>query len=73
MYRPVDLEILCFKFLRKNIFMVLDTHANFLTVLIDSTFPGFVIWNETVHAKKTWSTNSLRAALVATIQQLANY
>ena len=53
--------------------MVLDTHANFLTVLIDSTFPGFVIWNETVHAKKTWSTNSLRAALVATIQQLANY
>ena len=61
------------KLSRKNIFVVQDTHENFLTVLIDSTFPGFVIWNKTEHTKKTWSKNSLRAALVATIQLLANY
>ena len=30
----------------------------------NSTFPGLVIWNETSHTKKMWSTNSLRAAFV---------
>ena len=35
-----------------------------------STFPGLVIWNETMHAK---STNSLHADFVATMQLLANY
>ena len=30
-----------------------------LPILVDSTFPGLVIWNETTHTKKTWSTNSL--------------
>ena len=39
----------------KIFFVVLDTHESFLMVLIDSTFPGLVIWNETAHAKKTWS------------------
>ena len=57
----------CFKFSRKNIFVVQDTHENFLT---GSTFPGSAIWNETTHAK---STNSLHAAFVATMQLLANY
>ena len=63
----------CFKFSCKNIFVVLDTHEDILTVLIDSVLPGLVIWNETAHAKKTWSMNSLRAAFVTTIQLLANY
>jgi len=45
--------------------VVQDTHENFLTVLIDSTFPGLVIWNETAHTKKMWSMNSSRAAFVA--------
>ena len=53
--------------------MALDTHENVLTVLIDDfTFPGLVIWNETEHAKKMWSTNSLHGAFVATFQLLVN-
>ena len=28
-------------------------------ILIDSMFPGSVIWNETMYIKKTWSINSL--------------
>ena len=69
------IKFLCFKFSCKNIFVVPDTHENFSTVLIDSMFPSLVIWNETAHAKITWSTcmNSLCAAFVATIQLLANY
>ena len=35
-------------------------------------FQDLVIWNETAHAKKTWSMNSLDAVFVATIQLLAN-
>ena len=57
----------CFKFSRKNIFVVQDTHENFLTVLRSQ---GLVIWNETTHAK---STNSLHAAFMATMQVLTNY
>jgi len=55
--------------------VVLDTHENILTALIDSTgtFPGLVIWNEAAHAKKTWSANSLCAVFVAIVQLLANY
>ena len=60
----------CFKFSCKNIFVVQDTHED---ILIDSVLPGLVIWNETAHAKKTWSMNSLCAAFVTTIQLLANY
>ena len=68
------IKFLCFKF-KKFFFVVLDTHKNFLTVLIDSMFPGLVIWNETAHAKKTWSTvkNCLHAAFMATMQLLVNY
>ena len=75
----VDLEIFVFKNFRILNFRIkifswswIPTNI-FLTVLIGSAFPGLVIWNETAHAKKTWSTNSLRAAFVATIQLLANY
>ena len=41
----------CFKFSRRNIFVVQEN---------SSTFPGLVIWNETTHAK---STNSYHAAV----------
>ena len=63
------IKLSCFKFSRKNT----GYPQKYLMVLIDSTFQGLVIWNETAHAKKMWSTNSLRAAFVATIQLLANY
>jgi len=45
----------------------------FLMVLNRFYTPSLVIWNETTHAKKTWSTNSLHAASVATMMLLANY
>ena len=49
-----------------------DTHKNSLTVLKLYTFPSLVSWNETTHAKKTWSRNSF-AVFVVTMQLLANY
>ena len=55
-----------FKFSRKHIFVIQDTHENFWMVL------HLVIWNETMHAKST-NTCNLHAAFVATMQLLTNH
>ena len=49
-------------FLCKNIFVIYDIHENFFS---DSTFPGLVIWNEAMHAKKTPVEYEQLAAFVA--------
>ena len=72
LYSVLHLEIFIFKFLRKNIFVVLDTHEKLLMVLNGFSFPGLVTWNETVHAKKMCSMHSLHAAFVPIMQPLAN-
>ena len=61
------IKLSCFKFSRKNIFVVQDTYENFFD---GSTFPGLVNWNETTRAK---TMHNLHAAFVDTMQLLANY